>query len=688
MSAERAPEGSALVPDGALGGRLARLSTSAFVFLGAVLLFTLEPLASRMLLPRFGGSFHVWTTALMFFQGALFAGYVYAHGLAERLGRWHLLVVALPLLFMPVTVGEADPGAADVGGILVALARHVAVPFVVLSTTAVVAQRWWASAGREPYGLYAVSNAGSLGALLAYALIVEPFVGLGAQRWAWMALYVAYAILAAIAWRADGAAVRRREPARAARPAAGTLLYWTMLSAAPSAFSMAVTNLIALEAGSVPLVWVVPLAIYLGSFVVAFAARGEDETRVPRLVRRLWPHVALVGLFFYSGGETSGWLAVLVHLVVLAFVSLAAHGELHRARPPAAQLTLYYLVVAMGGWLGGAFVALLAPVAFTGLYEYPAAVVAVAITIGVGRRALLLEWLKRGPRLALLATAALVLVVVAKVGHGHLTGEAVEMLDRRRSFYGLYSVVRTEAERGAMRELVSGATRHGRQREGDLAPLSYYHREGPLGDALGLLGRPREIGVVGLGVGAAAAHLERGERIRFFEIDPVVVELARERFTYLAGARAAVEIVVGDARVALERESARSARRYDLLLVDAFAGDAIPTHLLTIEAVRLYVSRVEEDGIVLVHVSNRYYDVRSVLAANARALGLAGVQIERTTDLSDGEDPSAYVALARRAARLAPLVEAHGWRALAPSPAVGAWTDDHVNVLAALTAKL
>lgn len=666
-----------------------RLATKAFVFLGAVLLFSLEPMAGRMLLPRFGGGFHVWTTALMFFQGALLVGYLYAHGLAERVGRWHLLVVAVPLLVLPPSIGEAAPAEGGAAGILLLLARWIALPFVVLATTAVVAQRWWASAGREPYGLYAVSNAGSLGALLGYALIVEPFVGLTAQRWAWMALYVLYAALAALAWYTKGAPVAPPRRERSERPAPRTLLYWALLAAAPSAFSMAVTNLIALDAGSVPLVWVVPLAIYLGSFVVAFAAPRDGETRVPGLVRRLWPHVALVGLFFFSGGDAgSGWLAAGVHLVVLAFACLAAHGELYRARPAASDLTRYYLVIAAGGWAGGAFVALLAPAAFSGLHEYPIALVGIALTIAVGRRAELRAWLRAAPRAALLATAALVLVIVAKVGVAQLTLESAEPLAVRRSFYGLYRVLRAPGPGAAVRDLVSGGTRHGRQREGDPTPLSYYHPEGPLGDALSTLEAPRIVGVVGLGVGAAAGHLEASERIRFFEIDPVVAELAREHFTYLSGSRGEVEVLIGDARVSLEREARAGAPRYDLLLVDAFAGDAIPTHLLTVEALRLYVSRLTDRGVLLVHVSNRYYDVRGVLAANARLLALSGAEIARTGALADGEDPSMYVALAREDAALAPLLARRGWRALATRPAVGAWTDDHVNVLEALVAGL
>lgn len=651
----------------------ARFAIPAFVFMGAVLLFTLEPLVGRMLLPRFGGGFHVWTTALMFFQGALFVGYLYAHLVAHRIGRFHLVTIALPLVLLPISFGPAP--SSGTGGILYLLVRHVALPFCALATTAVVAQRWWASEGKEPYSLYAVSNAGSLGALVGYALLVEPLVPLTVQRWGWMIGYVIYALIAVLAWRGT-----RIASAPSERPPAGSIAYWFFLSAAPSAFLLAVTNLIALDAGSIPLVWVVPLAIYLGSFVIAFAKPPEgQESLVPRFVRRLWPHVALVGVFFATGGDLgAGWLGALLQMIVLAFVCLAANAELFRTRPPPAQLTTYYLVIALGGWAGGAAVALLAPIVFPGLYEYPVALAALALTIAIARKDTLIAWIKGAPRLAVGASIALAIVIAVKmIVASAEENRTTQTLTERRSFYGLYRVTRARRHGRVERDLVSGTTRHGRQREGDLTPLSYYHPDGPLGDALDALPPPHHIGAVGLGVGAAAGHLREGESIRFFEIDPVVAELAREHFTYLEDSAGDVEVVVGDARVSLERERGR----YDLLLVDAFSGDAIPTHLITVEALRVYLSRLERGGLLLLHVSNRYYDLRGILSANARVLHLHGAEIERLGGLADGEDPSQYVALARDRRALAPLLS-RGWRRLRRGGRP--WTDDHVNVLSAL----
>ena len=659
------------------------------MFAGAFLLFTLEPLVGRLLLPRFGGAFHVWSTALMFFQGALLLAYLYAHVAAERLGRAHLLLIAAPMIALPPSVGDAASADAGVLAILGRLSLHVGLPFVMLATTAVVAQRWRARAGRPPWRLYAISNAGSLGALLLYPLVVEPFLGLTAQRWVWTGAYVVYVGLGAAAWFSirprdaeDDAPLPRGE-----RPAWGTLAYWALLSAAPSALLLAVTQVIALEAGSVPLVWVVPLAIYLASFIVAFEDPKEGEaSRVPRVVRRLWPHVAAVGVFFYSGGDAGGgWVDATIHLVVLGFVSLAAHGELYRTRPPAEQLTTFYVVVAAGGWAGGACVALVAPAAFDGLWEYPIALAVLGLTMVVARRRELSAWLGGGPKLALLATAALGVVIVIKVGLGASGGEPGSTLERRRSPYGVYRVTRRARDDGGVRDLVSGTTRHGRQREGDGTPLSYYHPRGPLGDAFDGLD-PTRVGAVGLGVGAAAGHLSRtGQTLRFFEIDPAVVELARAHFSYLARGGGQVDVVIGDARVALEAE--RDEPPYDLLLVDAFSGDAIPEHLLTVEALELYRDRIADGGVILLHVSNRYYDLRPVLRANAERLGLAARHVARVEDLARDEDPSRYVALARDAAILDPL-RRRGWRDLTEASAfAGAspWTDDHTTPLSALT---
>ncbi len=657
----------------------------------------MEPMVGRLLLPSFGGGFHVWTTSLMFFQGALFLGYLWAHLAAPRVGRGHFVLLAAALVFLPPTVrviGEAR----DMPDLLLALVIGFGVPFVALATTGVVAQAWLARSRLPerdaPYRLYATSNLGSLAALLAYALLIEPLVGLTVQRWVWAATYAAYLVTAAIAWRvthaerASEVAAAVAPPARydAPAPSASQIAYWLMLSACPSAFLMAVTNLVALDAGNVPLVWVVPLALYLLTFVMAFA----EPSLVPDFVRRLWPHFAVVGIFFFSGGETGGsWWGAVLQVGVLFVVCLAAHAELYDQRPAPARLTTYYLVVSLGGWVGGAFVALGAPLLFSGLWEYPLALALLFVTLVVGRRRELMALAKTsGGYVAV--TALFLLAVGWKLSSSvDPTAGRVHWVEVQRSFYGIYYVIDRPSPRPDIvsRDLVSGTTRHGRQLVDDelgQEPIGYYARGGPIGDVLTVTERPgRRTGVVGLGIGAIAAYMHEGETLRYYEIDPVVIDLAERRFTFLSECAATLETVAGDARLSLAREARQASEPpFDLLIIDAFAGDAIPTHLVTREAIELYLELIPEDGILALHVSNRFYDLAPVVSAAARDLELFAVTkrylLPRDLLL---EDPSIYVVMARRSELLDPLRE-RGFRE--EPPATRAWTDDHASALTAL----
>lgn len=679
------------------------LALRVYVFLGAFLLFSMEPLVGRLLLPEFGGAFHVWTTSLMFFQAVLFLAYAWAHLVAPKIGRLQAIVVLLPLVFVPPSPGEILPDH-DVPALLWALTRASALPFFALATTSVTAQAWLARSslpGKEsPYFLYALSNVGSLAALLVYATLIEPFVGLSVQRWAWAAGFVLWVLSALAAWRATegglGAQAKVEKPqAPPAHPL--EIAYWIALSACPSALLMAVTNLIALDAGNVPLVWVIPLALYLLTFVLAFAEPPPGQaTRVPEAVLRIWPHFAAVGLFFWSGAETgSTWLEVLLHAGIFFVVALAAHTELYRVRPPPAELTRYYLVLSFGGWVGGAFVALVAPAAFDALFEYPIAIVVLGVAMVAWNREALRGWLKTAGIPAIGISVALVLVIGWKVAEGTTRGsDGDRVLETDRSFYGLYRVVDTRRSGVLTRDLVSGTTCHGRQfldEESRREPLSYYHRSGPLGDVI-VMTRDRRpdpadrrlrIGAIGLGVGATAAYTEPGDEMVFFEIDALDVRLAEEHFTYLADARGDVRTVVGDARVRL-RELTESPE-WDLLLVDAFAGDAIPTHLVTLEAVQLDRSLLAEGGVLLFHVSNRYYDLLPVLARIAQELGVPAAYERHLNGLMPGQDPSVYFVFAPDEV-FVQLLGPAGWVPVTPELAAGAdlWTDDHVNTLAAL----
>ncbi len=686
------------------------LSLALFVALGAFLLFALEPMVGRVLLPRFGGAFYVWTTALMFFQAVLVLAYGYAHLVAPRIGSAHFVVLALALLALPVGHAPAAqllPDAAEassIGALLLALTRVALLPFFALASTSVVAQDWLARSPRgaraNAYVLYAVSNAGSLVALFAYALLVEPMIGLRAQGIAFSVGYAIYLVAGAIAFRrtraprgtqGEPAEPRARPEARprsAPRSPAGAWLDWILLAAWPSALLMAVTNVITLDAGNAPLLWIVPLAVYLLTFILAFSDRGTT----PSWVLKLWPHFAVVGVFFFAGGSAGSTLVtVVIHLGVLFVVGWAAHGTLYAARPEARGLTGFYLLVALGGWLGGAFVALLAPAAFSALYEYPLALAGLGLTIAVRERSTIRERLTRIGKGPIVLTLALLAAIAWKLADGLSDrGTGQRVVQSARSAYGLYHVVERATPLGTVRDLVSGETRHGRQViDGPLRrePLGYYHREGPLGDVFavlrseeapaGVLGG-RAIGAIGLGVGAIAAYLEPGDTLDLYEIDPLDVTLARERFRYLEDARGTVRIHVGDARLSLERE-ARSglSRRFDLLFVDAFAGDAIPTHLLTREAVEGELAQLTPRGLILVHVSNRFYDLAPWLGSVADALGLVLYEKERrAADVARVrgiavEDPSVYVALIRAddEPSLGARLTERGFRRRAPRPA-------------------
>lgn len=715
--------------------------------LGALLLFGLEPLVGRLLLPSCGGGFHVWATCLTAFQGTLFLGYLYCHLLAPKLGRWHLAVAAAPLLFLPLAllpehspapplvaalsaagVGLAQPDShAPVLSILRALALGMVVPFAVLSTTAIVAQGWLARSDLperdDPYRLYAASNLGSLVALLGYPLLVEPFVTLRAQRLLWSGLYLVYlGVLVAAAPRRATSTPEPATPEPAAAPVAETppptwrdILFWLGLSAAPSMFLVAVTNVIALDVGSMPLVWVVPLALYLLSFVLIFGRRPF----YPALLRRFWPEICVVGSFFFvqQANAATDKLLAFVHLSVLFVVCLVGHGELHATRPAPRHLTIFYLMLALGGWIGGAFATLVAPAVLTSLGEYLIALVLLGVTYLLRYRAQLKVWIKDEPRAILLGSVILCVIVVGRTVQSWLNSTSAAPLYVVRNAYGIYKVTdrvmlpETQREIAAdldptsgtkllIRTVTHGTTHHGAQVQHPRAgrrPISYYHQKGPLGEAMTLAreranGRPLAGGVVGLGAGTTAAYFgSPGDSVTFYELDPDVETIARTYFTYLSdagqGSGVPPRVVIGDARLKVANDAGAPAGGFDVLLIDAFSSDAIPVHLLTREALATFASRLAPDGLLLFHVSNRYYRLQPALVSTARAVGLSAAQRTRASEgtLALLEDPSDYVAMAAKPETLATLVD-RGW--VRAGSEVGAtvtpWTDDFSNLLGTL----
>jgi hypothetical protein len=707
---------------------------AATLFLSAALLFAVQPMVAKMVLPLLGGAPAVWNTAMLFFQGALLAGYAYAHLLARHLRPGaqvaaHLAVLAAGFLFLPLGLAEGWAPPADASPILWLLAllsASVGLPFLALSATAPLLQAWFARSGHkeaaDPYFLYAASNLGSILALLAYPFIIEPTLPVSLQRLAWSGGYVLLAALIALCGlRAGTRAAPAAESAEdAAPPGWGARLRWVLLAFAPSSLLLGVTTFITTDVASAPLFWVVPLTLYLLSFVVVFARRP--------VLRHEWtvalqPFVVIALGIFYSFG-TAGRLALAIglHLLTFFIACLVCHGELARMRPAARHLTGFYLWMSLGGVLGGVFNAIVAPLAFNGVWEYPIAIALAAAlrpTLAPGRRSLdlllplallvfLLAPLLAGTPLAHLGLPGRLLFFALagmaayafqsrplRFGLGigallavSLLGIGNERLLQTRSFFGVYRVEEDDT-RGVV-TLTNGTTLHGgRLTDPDrvLEPITYYSPAGPVGDLFNFARAPARIAAIGLGTGTLACWTKPGDAITFYEIDPAVVRIARDPryFDFLAGCAPQAPVVLGDARLKLA-EAPDGA--YDRIVVDAFSSDAIPIHLLTRETVALYLRKLAPDGILFIHISNRNLRLGPVVAALAKDAGLVAV---RRDDESTPEGAhslkrtrSDFVALARTPQALGILAHLPEWEGLDMDEAGRVWTDDYSDIAGAL----
>lgn len=723
------------------GGRATTVLFATTAFVGAGLLFVVQPMIAKLILPSYGGSATVWSTSSLFFQVLLLAAYGYAHLSTRRLGsRWqpraHLVVLLLPLAALPVAVPSDAAPAADASPVLWLLRTLVLViglPFLVVATTGPLLQRWysWGDTHRahDPYFLFAASNLGSFGGLLAYPFLIEPALSLDAQRTAWSVGFGVFVLLTGTCAltvrardRADATAAGRPLAPQPGSPAAVSgltrrqVLTWTGLAFLPSSLMLGVTAHITTDIAAIPLLWVVPLAIYLATFVVAFAR----TTRTPPVALT---RVAIASAFvIVVGSLASGAVpvvpAVAANLLMLALVGYAAHARLAAERPPADHLTAFYLVVATGGALGGLLNGMVAPMLFDRVWEYPLALMAVPLLlVGLGaspdswllrqlranriRAALVVVLIAMVPLLARLTIwlgvrgtvgVTLVLLVTgllgwwaAQVPRALMTGlvlvfvlsavgENRSVIEQSRTFFGSYTVHAREG----VHELVHGTTVHGRQfqdpgrRE---LPTTYYSRTGPLGQAFASRDFDK-IAAVGLGTGTVAAYGQPGQQMTFYEIDAEVVRVAEdpELFTFVADSAAQIEMVVGDGRLELAQEPAGSV---DLVILDAFSSDSIPVHLLTEEAMGMYVDRLAKDGLLMVHISNRIFDLEPVLASAADRLGLAAA-IGRGGASEVGVE-SVWVALSRDSSQVEALLGSAGWRALGPEQV--RWTDDYSSIL-------
>jgi hypothetical protein len=725
---------------------------AAAIFLSSALLFWLEPLYGKMVLPLLGGAPPVWNACVVFYQIALLAGYAWAH-LAERMGERkhmvaHLAVSAGALALLPFAVPQSlmpPPPDHPLRWILTVLAAGVGLPFILIAANGPLLQRAFSRSvsrgARDPYFLYAASNLGSALALLAYPLVFERYLTLGEQRDGWKYAYIALVVgLALCAF----VMFRRPRPIAVAESEAAVeaigwrrRLRWVALAAIPSSLMLGVTTYISAEIAPVPLIWILPLAIYLATLVVAFAAtdRLSAWTRSifsGALTGRTLLATALVVIVAGSLGALmwAQWgprpTVVVAHLLLFALAALTCHVNLAADRPSPGRLTEYYLWLAVGGGLGGMFNTFVGPLIFTSVLEYPLALAAVVMVLpartaarlsradllwplGIGVAAALVPALLRvahvalpfSPRLLLAVPALAALafsgrpvrfggVLVAVIAASSTYPSEIGSIEyATRNFYSVHRVLRDDVH--GFRWLTNGVTVHGGQRLADTAaplPLTYYTPTGPAGDVFRLLGRPgQSVGVIGLGAGALMYYAQPGQRWTFFEIDPAVTAIARDTrfFTFLSRARAPYRVVEGDARLSIEGDTTR----FDILVLDAFASDVVPVHLLTREAMRLYESRLTPSGVLLMHISNRFYDLGPIVGVMARDARLGAIQ-RHDLDPDDmektGKFGSHWVVMARRAADVGGLLATPGWEAVQPG-SMRVWTDDYSSVLPLLRSR-
>jgi hypothetical protein len=732
------------------------------LFASAFLLFLVEPMVAKMVLPLVGGTSAVWATSVLFFQTVLLIGYGYSHWLAMRLQwRWqallHGLLLLAPLLVLPIHLipGWNPPTTGSPAlWLVLLLAVTVGLPFLVLSTTSPLIQHWFSRTGhahaQDPYFLYRASNLGSALGLLSYPALIEPHFGLHAQADLWRDGYVAFLVLsvlclAAVAWsrslRTSKRIDHQVEESGAERPITWRRRSrWILLAAVPSTWMLAVTSYFTTVIRPIPLLWVIPLALYLFSFAVVFARRPL----VSRYwLNRLFPFYALplLGMVLLGGGGPLPLLAVL-HFGAFFLAALLCHGELAADRPGAAHLTEFYWWLAVGGATGGLLTALVAPLVFNDFFEYPLAIIGAALlrpalAQGGGNRSRLADlWLPGAMLAGLLVVVGLMSVtgVLGKLNQVPITSATTAsdllrvlvvfaipaavsaafswrpirfglataamfllalvplgsqpVIFQQRDFYGVHKVVSDPA--ATRHALIDGGTIHGLQlldpKVRDLA-ASYYSPSGPVGDVF-TTEQPVDanwsVAVIGLGAGAMACYAQPRQSWTFYEIDPVVAQIARDPslFTFLRDCTPSAGIVLGDGRLTMAKAPDHS---YDLIVLDAFGSDSVPVHLITREAIQMYLAKLRPGGVLLFNISNKYVNLAAVLAGEAANLSLVGYQRTdtdvTTAQAAAGKYPSAWLVMAPTPENLGGIPAEPAWRVLRANPNDPVWTDDFSDVL-------
>lgn len=700
--------------------------------IAAALLFLVQPMVARMVLPAFGGSPQVWTTAMLFFQTALLAGYGYTHLatnlMSRRVQLWvHLIVLAIPLILLPIqmtVVPSGKGGMAPSLELLTALTLGVAIPFTVIATSGPLIQRWFSWTGHarahDPYFLYAAGNTGSIGGLLLYPFVVEPNLSVSQQsRW-WMFGYWGAALLLASCaiWVLRSMTESETEVAHAKSKAPvdwRQMGYWMMLAFIPSSLMLGITSHLSTDVAAIPMLWIFPLVAYLLTFTIAFSKLGGAALTIATLTA---PAV-VVGALMLRVEIFGTNIAIAIQVLLMFAGGLIAHGKLSESRPDSSQLTRFYLVMSVGGALGGLFNGLVAPLIFPHTFEYGLALTATLMLVTSWKEMVVgseklppIVWMSLGLILFFIpitsvmmtksqigsipvwATALGVLVLVLPlffslgkstvvclgVGVASVAPQIEEIRNAnsiQRTFFGVHQVM----QKDVTLKLVHGTTSHGQQDMSSMASRSqattYYHADQPFGDLVRQTPSRAHFGVVGLGAGSIAAYGTTERAVTFLEIDPAVVHIAETQFTYIKDARdrgADIKTELGDGRLTLGKKTAV----YDLLAIDAFSSDAIPVHLLTVQAVQVYLNAIKPDGIIGIHISNLYLDLVPVLAGTAEELNLA-MLVKRGTRVEEKSNASEWVVVARDPARIATLKDA-GWTVLPDKKIV--WTDQRSSVWA------
>ncbi|WP_166040834.1 fused MFS/spermidine synthase [Sphingosinicella sp. YJ22] len=718
--------------------RFARPLFLTTIVVGSFLLFLTQPMVARMALPRVGGAPAVWNSAMLVYQLLLLAGYAYAHYLGRVRPRYqvgiHVILLGVAALWLPLHLVSWVPPTTSQPAFWVPwfLLASIGPLFFIVSAQAPLMQRWYAleTSRGDPYPLYAASNLGSFAGLISYPLLVEPLMTLQEQSYLWTGLYAVLVLLViGCAVTVPGHAVEKMPEETAPKPPPKRVLRWIALAAVPSGLMLSTTTHLTTDIVAIPLLWVLPLGLYLLSFVVAFAARRK----VADFITLLAPVVILIagGLAFASGSRDP-LVAATLGLLLLFTIAVALHTQMFRLRPAVGHLTRFYLAMSFGGMLGGLFCAIVAPLVFDWAYEHPLLILAAALlvpqtpllgwprhlspilTVALPGLALVLSlatFLYLRDTSVMAGTIVVSLLALACLGRplAFMISLAALMLSyggwqvlyqsttdtRTRSYFGIYQVNTryNDAGEAYARALTHGTTLHGIQ---NLVPgtetvaTSYYARRSGVGHALAnapqLFGPNARIGVVGLGTGTLSCYRQPGQNWTIFEIDPVMVDIARNRFSFLSRCAPDARIVLGDARVSLANAAPNS---IDILAVDAFSSDAVPMHLLTHEALGVYGRAVQPDGIVLFHVSNRYLDLKPVVADLAERGGWQTAMLEY--DPTEDEQMmnatvSVWIALSRNPASLDRLVQASGddagqWLLLQRTPGFAGWSDDYASIL-------